>query len=66
MASKVEYVKQILHNERTNMSNITYGTQKTGVTRDYSIFKYFDRNRIVSKTNVEKLRQDMLIHGQID
>ena len=66
MASKVEYVKQILHNERTNMSNITYGTQKTGVTRDYSIFKYFDRNRIVSKTNVEKLRQDMLIHGQKD
>ena len=66
MASKVEYVKQILHNERTNMSNITYGTQKTGVTRDYSVFKYFDRNRIVSKTNVEKLRQDMALNTQKD
>ena len=66
MTFNVEYVKKILRNERTNMSNITYGTQKTGVTRDYSVFKYFDRNRIVSKTNVEKLRQDMLIHGQKD
>jgi hypothetical protein len=48
------------------MSNITYSTQKTGVTKDYSVFQYFDRNRIVSKTNVEKLRQDMALNTQKD
>ena len=37
----------------------TYATEKVGTTKDYSVFKYFDRNRVISKNHVEDLRKDM-------
>jgi len=44
----------------------TYATEKVGTTKDYSIFKYFDRNRIISKSHVENLRKDMNEKGQLE
>ena len=43
----------------------TYATEKVGTTKDYSMFKYFDRNRIISKSHVESLRKDMNEKGQL-
>ena len=39
----------------------TYATEKVGTTKDYSVFKYFDRNRVISKNHVEDLRKDMVL-----
>ena len=44
----------------------TYATEKVGTTKDYSVFKYFDRNRIISKNHVEDLRKDMALRGQLE
>ena len=44
----------------------TYATEKVGTTKDYSMFKYFDRNRIISKNHVETLRKDMKERGQLE
>jgi len=44
----------------------SYATEKVGTTKDYSIFKYFDRNRLVNKNHVEFLRKDMNINGQLE
>jgi len=44
----------------------TYATEKVGTTKDYSMFKYFDRNRIISKSHVETLRKDMNEKGQLE
>jgi hypothetical protein len=44
----------------------SYATEKVGTTKDYSVFKYFERNRIVSKNHVENLRKDMNINGQLE
>ena len=43
----------------------TYETEKVGTTKDYSMFKFFERNRIVNKNWVEVLRKDMLHKGQL-
>ena len=44
----------------------TYATEKVGTTKDYSVFKYFDRNRVISKNHVEELRKDMKQRGQLE
>ena len=44
----------------------TYATERVGTTKDYSVFKYFDRNRIISKNHVEDLRKDMALRGQLE
>jgi len=44
----------------------TYATEKVGTTKDYSMFKFFDRNRIISKNHVEELRMDMNKEGQLE
>ena len=44
----------------------TYATEKVGTTKDYSVFKYFDRNRVISKNHVEDLRKDMNQRGQLE
>ena len=44
----------------------TYATEKVGTTKDYSIFQYFDRSRLVNKNHVEFLRKDMNINGQLE
>jgi hypothetical protein len=44
----------------------TYTTEKVGTTKDYSAFKYFDRNRVISKNHVEELRKDMNEKGQLE
>jgi len=44
----------------------SYATEKVGTTKDYSIFQYFDRNRLVNKNHVEFLRKDMNINGQLE
>jgi hypothetical protein len=44
----------------------TYATEKVGTTKDYSVFKYFDRNRVISKNHVEDLRKDMTQRGQLE
>ena len=44
----------------------TYATEKVGTTKDYSMFKYFDRNRVISKNHVESLRKDMNERGQLE
>jgi len=44
----------------------TYTTEKVGTTKDYSVFKYFDRNRVISKNHVEELRKDMNEKGQLE
>tara|TARA_R110002020_G_scaffold259713_1_gene473624 strand:- start:196 stop:939 length:744 start_codon:yes stop_codon:yes gene_type:complete len=44
----------------------SYATEKVGTTKDYSIFKYFDRNRLLNKNHVEFLRKDMNVNGQLE
>ena len=44
----------------------TYATEQVGTTKDYSVFKYFDRNRLVNKNHAESLRKDMNINGQLE
>jgi len=48
------------------MSDIQMSTEAVGSTKDYSVFKYYDRNRIVSKTHVEDLKKDMALQGQLE
>ena len=44
----------------------TYTTEKVGTTKDYSVFRYFDRNRVISDKDVEALRKDMNERGQLE
>ena len=50
--------------ERSEMT--TYTTEKVGTTKDYSIFQYFDRNRVIGNKHVEFLRDDMNKRGQLE
>ena len=45
---------------------IIYENKKIGSTEDYSMFKYYERNRKITKNQVDFLRQDMHKNGQME